>query len=174
MAVQRWPVVPKAPQSTPSSARSRSASSITIWAFLPPISSDSRLCIRPQVSPINDPVAVEPVKETTGTSGCSTSALPADAPRPCTSWMTSGGRPASSSSSTRRWVVWGTSSDGLMITAFPQSSAGNIFQVGMASGKLNGVMSPATPIGRRKLMAHLARSSEGTVCPKRRRPSVAA
>jgi hypothetical protein len=36
-----------------------------------------------------------------------------------------------------------------MITAFPQTSAGNIFQVGMAIGKLNGVISPTTPIGRR-------------------------
>ena len=38
MAVQRWPVVPKAPQSRPSTARSRSASSITMQGFLPPIS----------------------------------------------------------------------------------------------------------------------------------------
>jgi len=34
-------------------------------------------------------------------------------------------------------------------TEFPHSSAGNIFQVGIASGKLNGVISPATPMGRR-------------------------
>ena len=45
--------------------------------------------------------------------------------------------------------MWGTSSEGLMITAFPQSSAGNIFHVGIARGKLNGVMSPTMPIGRR-------------------------
>ena len=49
----------------------------------------------------------------------------------------------------------GTSSAGLKMHAFPQSSAGNIFQVGIAIGKLNGVMMPATPIGRRKLIAHL-------------------
>ncbi len=118
-------------------------------AFFPPISSESRLCIRPQVSPISDPVSVEPVNEMTGTSGCSTSALPTVSPRPCTSWITSGGSPASSRISTSRWTVWGTSSDGLMITAFPQSSAGNIFQVGIAIGKLNGVIRPTTPIGRR-------------------------
>ena len=70
--------------------------------------------------------------------------------------------------------MWGTSSEGLMITAFPHRSAGNIFQVGMAIGKLNGVISPTTPIGRRKLMAHFERSSDGTVWPKSRRPSVAA
>jgi hypothetical protein len=57
----------------------------------------------------------------------------------------------------------GTSSAGLKTHAFPQTSAGNIFQVGIASGKLNGVMMPATPIGRRKLIAHLLRNSLGTV-----------
>ena len=122
---------------------------MTIMAFLPPISSDTRLCIRPQVSPMIAPVAVDPVKEITGTSGCSTSALPTVSPRPCTSWITSGGRPASSRISTSRWTVWGTSSDGLMITVFPQRSAGNIFQVGIASGKLKGVIRPTMPMGRR-------------------------
>ena len=64
--MHRWPVVPNAPHSTPSSARSRSASSNTIIAFLPPISSDSRLCMRPHVSPTMRPVSVDPVNEMTG------------------------------------------------------------------------------------------------------------
>ena len=98
--MQRCPVVPNAPQSTPSSASSRSASSSTICAFLPPISSDSRLCIRPHVSPTTRPVSVDPVNEITGTSGCSTIAAPTVSPLPCTSWMTSGGSPASSRIST--------------------------------------------------------------------------
>mgnify|MGYP001615992533 CR=1 FL=1 len=59
------------------------------------------------------------------------------------------GDTAASSTSTRTCPVWGTSSAGLKITAFPHRSAGNIFHVGIASGKLNGVISPATPIGRR-------------------------
>ena len=58
--------------------------------------------------------------------------------------------------------------------AFPHTSAGNIFHVGIAIGKLNGVMMPHTPIGRRKLIAHLFRSSLGTVWPKSCRPTVAA
>ena len=130
--------------------------------------------MRPHVSPMSEPVAVEPVKEISGTPGCSTSAFPTVSPRPCTSWMTSGGRPASSRISTRIVQVCGTSSDGLRMTELPQSSAGNVFHVGIASGKLNGVMSPATPIGRRMLMAHFERSSLGTTWPNRRRPSVAA
>ena len=173
VAVHRWPVVPKAPQRMPSSARSRLASFSTIIAFLPPISSDSRLCVRPQASPTLLPVAVDPVNETSATSSWATIAAPTS-PLPCTSWITSGGRPASSMISTSTCPVCGTSSAGLNTQAFPHTSAGNIFQVGMAIGKLNGVMIPATPIGRRKLIAHLLRSSLGTVWPKRRRPSVAA
>jgi len=107
------------------------------------------LCILPQVAPMIDPVSVDPVKEMTGTSACSTIALPTTEPSPWISCTTSGGSPASSKISTRRCAVCGTSSAGLKITAFPHNKAGNIFHVGIASGKLNGVMSPATPIGRR-------------------------
>jgi aldehyde dehydrogenase (NAD+) len=57
---------------------------------------------------------------------------------------------------------------------FPALLCGNAFQVGIAIGKLKGVMSPQTPIGRRYVIAHLFRSSLGTTWPKRRRPSVAA
>src|SRR3990170_2775968 len=75
--------------------------------------------------------------------------------------MTSGGRPASSRISTRRWAVWGTSSEGLSTTAFPQSSAGNIFQVGIAMGKLKGVNRPrhadGSPVAHGPLAAELAR-----------------
>jgi hypothetical protein len=49
------------------------------------------------------------------------------------------------------------------MTAFPHTSAGNIFHVGIA-----------TPMGRRHVIAHFDRSSLGTVCPNKRRPSVAA
>jgi hypothetical protein len=82
------------------------------------------------------PVSVEPVNERSGMSGCSTIALPTDSPTPCTSWITSGGSPASSRISTSSVPVCGTSSAGLKTHAFPQTSAGNIFHVGMASGKL--------------------------------------
>src|ERR1019366_9831958 len=141
--------------------------------FLPPISSDSRLCVRPHASPILLPVSVEPVNDTSATSGCATIAAPAS-PLPCTRLITSGGTPASRRISTNRWPVIGTSEAGLNTQALPHTSAGKIFHVGIASGKLNGVMIPATPIGRRKLIAHLFLSSLGTVCPNNLRPSVAA
>ena len=63
VAVQRWPEVPKAPQSAPSTARSRLASSMTISAFLPPHSSDTRLPVRPHSAATCLPVSVEPVIE---------------------------------------------------------------------------------------------------------------
>ena len=44
---------------------------------------------------IHRPTPVEPVKLSTSTSGCSTSAPPASAPKPCTMLSTPGGSPAS-------------------------------------------------------------------------------
>jgi hypothetical protein len=119
------------------------------------------------------PTSVDPVKESSGTSGCSTRAFPVSAP-PWTTLKTPGGTPASARTCAKRVAEWGTSSAGFQTTAFPQRSAGRIFQEGTAIGKLKGVMRPATPIGRRNDIAHLRGSSDGTVCPKRWRPSVAA
>ena len=82
-------------------------------------------------------------------------AAPTSSPRPCTRFTTPLGMPASSRISTSSATVCGVSSAGLMTTVFPHTSAGNIFQVGMASGKLKGVMRPQTPMGRRTLIAHL-------------------
>jgi len=104
--------------------------------------------MRPHVSPTRRPVSVEPVNDTALMPGWFTIAAPTS-PSPCTSWMTSAGSPASSRISTRTVAVWGTSSAGLNTHAFPHKNAGNIFQVGMAIGKLNGVMIPTTPMGRR-------------------------
>ena len=88
------------------------------------------------------------------------------------------GGPPRAASRPRASTVCGTSSAGLKTTAFPHSSAGNIFQVGIASGKLNGVMSPPTPIGpavaHRPLAAQLAtarcgRRAGGPRWPRSRR-----
>ena len=58
--VQRWPAVPKPPNSAPSTARSTSASSITTIGFLPPSSRHGDCRWRPQSSPIFEPTALEP------------------------------------------------------------------------------------------------------------------
>ena len=66
--VQRWPAVPKPANSAPSTARSRSASSITTIGFLPPSSRHGDCRWRPQSAPISAPTADEPVKPTLSTS----------------------------------------------------------------------------------------------------------
>jgi hypothetical protein len=53
----------------------------------------------------------------------------------------------------------------------PETSAGVIFHDGIAIGKFQGVIAATTPIGIRTDMLNLSRSSDGVVCPKRRRPS---
>ena len=65
----------------------------------------------------------------------------------------------------------GVSVAGLKTTVLPQTSAGSIFQLGIAIGKFHGVITPTTPIGWRTLMLNLSRSSDGVVWPNRRRPS---
>ena len=67
----------------------------------------------------------------------------------------------------------GVSSAGFKTTVLPQSSAGNNFQVGIASGKFHGVISAQTPIGMRTDMANLFGNSAGVVSPNSRRPSPA-
>ena len=65
----------------------------------------------------------------------------------------------------------GVSDAGLRTTVLPQTSAGMIFHDGIAIGKFHGVIRPQTPSGWRTDIANLSRSSDGTVCPDRRRPS---
>ncbi len=62
---------------------------------------------------------------------------------------------------------------GLNTTVLPATSAGAIFQDGIAIGKFHGVITPTTPIGIRTLMLNLFCSSDGVVWPYSRRPSPA-
>ena len=48
------------------------------------------------------------------------------------------------------------SGDGFRTTALPKASAGAAFHSGMATGKFQGVMSPATPRGRRRASSRAA------------------
>src|SRR5689334_6308188 len=101
----------------------------------------------------------------TGTSGFSTSAMPTDSPLPVTRFTTPGGTPASASSCTKSAAQAGVSDAGLSTTVLPATSAGIIFQQGIAIGKFHGVIRPQIPIGSRTLIAHLLGSSDGTVSP---------
>src|SRR5436190_16651450 len=173
VAVQRWPVVPKAPQSAPSTARSRFASSSTIIGFLPPSSSEQCLKLFAAVVPIVRPTALDPVNEIARTSGCSSIGAPASAPKPLTMLTTPLGTPASARTRTKLNVERGVSCAGLITQVLPQTSAGNSFQDGIAMGKFHGVIIPQTPTGVRTAIANLLGSSDGVVGPNKRRPSPA-
>src|SRR5580692_9562500 len=173
VAVQRCPVVPNAPQSPPSTASSRLASSSTIIGFLPPSSSEHGLKLLAAVVPIVLPTADEPVKETARTDGCSVSGAPASGPNPATMLITPFGTPASVNARTRLKVESGVSCAGLITQVLPQTSAGNNFHEGIAIGKFHGVIIPQMPMGWRTAMANLLGNSEGVVGPNMRRPSPA-
>ncbi len=147
----------------PSVAKPRSASSITITAFLPPSSREMRLLRRAPRVATSVPVSVDPVNEMSGTCGCSTMASPTSEPVPITRLTTPGGNPASSSTSINRMPIRGVKLAGLNTAVFPAMRAGIIFQEGIASGKFQGVMMPQTPIGLRTDMLNLLRISDGVV-----------
>ena len=155
VAVQRCPVVPKAPQSPPSIARSRLASSSTIMGFLPPSSSEQCLKLLAAVAPTILPTAEEPVREIARTTGCSVRGVPTSVPNPVTMLMTPFGTPASVSACTRLKVESGVSCAGLITQVLPQTTAGKSFQEEMAMGKFQGVIMPQTPMGWRTAMANL-------------------
>src|SRR6478735_5701973 len=121
---------------------------MTIIAFLPPSSSETRFSCLPALEPISRPTAEEPVNEITGTSLCSTNCAPTLEPMPHTMFSTLGGTPASSRISISFTAVAGVSCEGLNTTVLPQIKAGKIFQVGIAMGKFHGVIIPHTPIGQ--------------------------
>ena len=66
---------------------------------------------------------------------------------PRTTLSTPLGSPASVKISARRIAHSGVSSAGFSTTVFPQTSAGAIFQIGIATGKFHGVIRPTTPSG---------------------------
>ncbi len=62
---------------------------------------------------------------------------------------------------------------GLITTVSPSTRAGIIFQEGIAIGKFQGVIRPATPTGWRTDIWNLSGISEGVVWPNCLRPSPA-
>src|SRR5207253_1917080 len=87
-AVQRCPAVPNAPHSAPSTARSTSASSITMMMFLPPISRCTCLNCGAHATEMSRPTSVEPVNEMTATFGCRSIGSPTSRPPPVTTLNT--------------------------------------------------------------------------------------
>ena len=133
-AAQRWPALEKDASRAQCTALSRSASSQTTSAFLPPSSSDNFLSCPPAFSAISRPTRVEPVKEITSTSSCSTSGGPTSGPSPWITLIRPGGRPASSATCAMKAEDAGVCSAGFSTTALPQISAGKTFQAKFGAG----------------------------------------
>ncbi len=99
--VHAWPDSEKPPLMVRSTARSRSASSITISGFLPP----SSICVRVVSGTarwICSPARDEPVNEMARTAGASVMAAPISAALPVMKFSTPLGRPALTSTSASR------------------------------------------------------------------------
>jgi hypothetical protein len=142
---------------TTAAARSGSASGSTSEALSPPISAWLGTPRSVAATATWRPTATEPVNERQSTS--SSIALPVPAP-PGSTWNSSAPT-AGPSSSPRRRATAVASGEGLSRTALPKARAGAAFHSGMATGKFQGVISPATPRGRRRASSRAAGSGPG-------------
>jgi hypothetical protein len=107
----------------------------TSAGFFPPSSSETFFTIGAVFSIILAPIAVDPVKEISGTSGCKTSASPASCPYPKTMLQTPAGRPASTINLHSSNAVVEVISEGLHTQVFPNARAGPIFQESKYNGR---------------------------------------
>jgi len=138
------------PQAPTDDAWSGSTSSSTSNAELPPSSRCTRLRCCPASVATARPALVEPVNETTRTSGSVTSASPTSA-APGRTCSTPGGRPASSNSAANSAPpLTAVRGSGLSSTALPSASAGATARMPRIVGTLNGEITPTTPTGTRR------------------------
>src|SRR5581483_1221531 len=121
----------------------------TTLADFPPSSKDSRLSVFEAVVMMVWPVTVSPVNEMSFTSGCSASLVPTTGPGPAITFSTPSGRPASAQISPSSRGVIGATEAGLITHVLPAARQGPAFQVVNMKGKFQGVISAATPTGRR-------------------------
>src|SRR6185503_1658078 len=119
------------------------------------------------------PTPFDPVNEIALTAGWLIISSPTSEPDPITRFKTPGGIPAASKISVIRTAVAGVIEAGLKTTVLPATSAGAIFQIGIATGKFQGVTHATTPIGCLIVYAKFKGSSEGIVSPFIRRDSPA-
>ena len=126
---------------------SRSASSSTLVADVPPSSSETGIILSAAMWAMCLPVAVPPVNDTRLTSGCFVIASPITEPRPSSTLIRPFGRPACSHRRASSSAISGVTSAGLMTTALPAASAGATFCASLATGEFHGVIAATTPIG---------------------------
>src|ERR671911_3143141 len=168
-AVHFSPAYPKAPKETLAAASERSASSITMYGFLPPI---SNWTFFPVARPcIPSPTLVEPVNEIPLTRGSVTRASPTAPPGPVTMFRTPSGRPASPRIRTSAAAFREALLAGFITMVLPQIRAGAIFHDGIARGKFHGVIRPTTPRGSLMEVWVTPGRAEGGAMPGMRQPS---
>ncbi len=150
-------------------------SGATIAAALPP--SSSVTCLRGTRSLMPQPTGPEPVNETTGRRGSSTSAEVSSLDR-CSTDQEPSGRSVSASSSPSRNATFGVAGAGFSTIGAPTASAGATLCATRFSGKLNGAMPSTGPRATRRTRARRP-SADGSVSrrwssPENRRASSAA
>src|SRR5690606_8267000 len=129
---QVWPALVNAPQTHASAAASRSASTSTIIASLPPASSTTGVSVSAQAAITCFAVAVEPVNESLSTPERH-SAAPVS-PSPWTVWNTGCSGTTSANVSASHWPTAGVCSLGLWTTALPAASAYAMEPSGVKTG----------------------------------------
>jgi hypothetical protein len=161
-AIHVWPAFPvnTAIAVTPYAAASRSASSNTMLADLPPNSKCNGFSVGAARSEMMRAVSAEPVKLMRPTRGSRTSASPASSPSPATMFTTPGGMPASSRSSPKRSNEHDACSAGFNTTVLPAASAAPSFATAIVNGAFHGTINPTTPMGSRKVKLTLL----GPIC----------
>ena len=174
--MQLWPANENAFAAQRAAASSTSASASTITGVAFPSSRLTRL--RGARSRMPQPTGPEPVNVMSATRSSSTRTSPMSPDGPTSTFSQPGGSPASCSSSARKSAESGVCDAGLRTTAQPAASAGAILCATRLSGKLNGLIAPTTPIGRRIVKASLpspaCEASMGIISPASFRASTAA
>ena len=157
--------------------KSRSASSRTIAASLPPSSSMiGRIAAK---RPMFSPTGVEPVKLMKSTALCSTMQSPITEPRPVIEFKTPAGIPASTNASTKRRPEIEPCVGGLKATTSPAIKAGAILEPAKFTGQLNGEIASTRPTGSRRTTAIFfllpaSKAPPSSTSPSKRKPSSAA
>ena len=101
------------------------------------------------------PTALEPVKPTTTTRSCWTSAEAISTDGPVSRLNSPLGTPASTMHSASIAAIPAVVGAGLRMTALPLASAGPTYSTGMFIGKFQGVIATTTPRGWRNVITRL-------------------
>ena len=143
MAEHFWPLWPKADWTACLIASSRSLMAVTIPAFLPPVSAQSRrLGVAASMARA---VSVPPVRITAETSEWATSLAPGPAPEQGRNCSVCRETPARQKHWHTSQATSTASEAGLRITVLPAASAAAIPPQGMAIGKFQGGTTTTTP-----------------------------